>query len=564
MKNEKIAVAPKTVHSQRLKSFRTSAALILTTLMLMVATGATAQTFTTLHIFDLTDGADPYAGLIQATDGNLYGTTYSGGANEYDGTVFKITPSGTLTTLHSFDGTDGYDSRAGLVQATNGDFYGTTSSGGAEGVGTVFKITPGGALTTLHSFDGADGTYPYAGLVQATNGNLYGTTVNGGPGGCAGSGCGTVFKITPSGTLTTLHYFGGTDGSGTDPWAGLVQATNGDLYGTTLGGNGVYGTVFKITPSGMLTTLHGFDITDGEYPVAGLVQVTNGDLYGVTEAGGTNGDGTVFKITPSGELTTLYSFCSGGDCTDGREPEGGLVQATDGNLYGTTYYGGANGYGTVFKITPSGTLTTLHSFDGTDGTYPYAGLIQDTNGTFYGTTQGGGSSEPPGYGTVFSLSVGLGPFVETQTTSGKEGTKIGILGQGFSSSSVVKFGGTQATTITLTGTTFISATVPGEALTGSVTVTTGTTTLTSTKTFDVLPTITGFTPESGPVGTPVTITGTGLKQTTKVTFDGKAATFTVISDTEVTADVPADAVTGKITVTTKGGSATSATSFTVD
>jgi uncharacterized repeat protein (TIGR03803 family) len=507
MKNEKIAVAPKTVHSQRLKSFRTSAALILTTLMLMVATGATAQTFTTLHIFDLTDGADPYAGLIQATDGNLYGTTYSGGANEYDGTVFKITPSGTLTTLHSFDGTDGYDSRAGLVQATNGDFYGTTSSGGAEGVGTVFKITPGGALTTLHSFDGADGTYPYA---------------------------------------------------------GLVQATNGDLYGTTLGGNGVYGTVFKITPSGMLTTLHGFDITDGEYPVAGLVQVTNGDLYGVTEAGGTNGDGTVFKITPSGELTTLYSFCSGGDCTDGREPEGGLVQATDGNLYGTTYYGGANGYGTVFKITPSGTLTTLHSFDGTDGTYPYAGLIQDTNGTFYGTTQGGGSSEPPGYGTVFSLSVGLGPFVETQTTSGKEGTKIGILGQGFSSSSVVKFGGTQATTITLTGTTFISATVPGEALTGSVTVTTGTTTLTSTKTFDVLPTITGFTPESGPVGTPVTITGTGLKQTTKVTFDGKAATFTVISDTEVTADVPADAVTGKITVTTKGGSATSATSFTVD
>ena len=174
---------------------------------------------------------------------------------------------------------------------------------------------------------------------------------------------------------------------------------------------------------------------------------------------------------------------------------------------------------------------------------------------------GGTSSD----GTAFSLSVGLGPFVKTQTTSGREGAKIGILGQGFSSSSVVKFGGTQATTITLTGTTFIKATVPAGALTGLVTVTTGTTTLTSSKTFKVLPTITSFTPESGPVGTSVTITGTELTQTSKVTFGGvKATTVTVNSDSQVTAEVPTGATTGKIAVTTKGGSATSATSFTVN
>src|ERR1035441_3242657 len=467
-----------------------------------------AQTFTTLHSFDGTDGAAPYAGLVQATDGNLYGTTTYYGANDV-GTVFKITTSGTLTTLHSFDNTDGASPYAGLVQANDGNLYGTAKAGGANGYGTVFKITTSGTLTTLHSFDNTDGAYPYAGLVQATDGNLYGTT-----------------------------YEGGANG---------------------------YGTVFKITTSGTLTTLHSFDYTDGASPYAGLIQATDGKLYGTTYEGGANVlNGTVFKITTSGTLTTLHNFCSLSGCTDGASPYAGLVQATDGNLYGTTYLGGANGYGTLFKITTSGTLTTLHSFcplyGCPDGASLYAGLVQATNGDFYGTTTNGGSD----FGTVFSLSMGLKAFLEIQSTSGKEGAKVGILGQGFSSSSVVKFGGTKATTIVLSGTTYITATVPAGALTGSVTVTTGSTTLTSTKTFKVLPTITSFTPSSGPVGTSVTITGTGLDQTTKVTFDGKSATFTVIKDTEVTADVPTGAVTGKIVVTTKGGSATSATSFTVN
>ena len=478
------------------------------------AIASPAQTFTTLNSFNDTDGANPYAGLVQATNGDLYGTTYSGGANDA-GTVFTITPSGTLITLHSFDLTDGAYPEAALIQATNGDLYGITSQDGPNGYGTVFEITPSGTLTTLHSFDYfTDGAYPYAGLVQATNGDLYGTTSLGGA-----DNFGTVFKITPSGTLITLHSFG---------FAGYP--------------------------------------TDGAFPEAGLIQATNGNLYGTTSQGAANDHGTVFKITPSGKLTTLYNFCSQSNCTDGANPYAELVQATNGDLYGTTVDGGgANNFGTVFKITPSGKLTTLYNFcsqsNCTDGAKPYAGLVQATNGDLYGTTYEDGAHN---FGTVFRLSVGLGPFVETLPASGQEGANIGILGQGFSSSSVVKFGGTEATTIVLSGTTFITATVPAGALTGSVTVTTGTTTLTSAKTFKVLPTITSFAPASGPVGTSVTITGTGLQQATKVTFDGKSATFTVISDSEVTAEVPTGAATGKIAVTTKGGSHTSATRFTVN
>jgi uncharacterized repeat protein (TIGR03803 family) len=556
-------------------SFNLNRAYAVLLLCAASAISSPAQTFKTLYSFcsksDCTDGGYPVAGLAQATDGNFYGTTSGGGAYNA-GTVFKITPGGALTTLYSFcsksDCTDGGNPQAGLVQGTDGDLYGTTYGGGSgpNDGGTVFKMTPEGVLTTLHSFDGPEGANPQAGLVQATDGNFYGTTWSGGANKCPeGFSCGTVFKITPSGTLTRLHSFDGTDGA--HPTAGLVQA-NGDLYGTTYQ-TVTGGTIFRITPGGVLTTLYTF--CDGpccSCPTNAnqLIHAADGNFYGTTINGGDNSIpyGTVFRMTPSGVLTTLHSF----DFTDGANPYGALVQATDGNFYGTTY-AGANGPGTVFEITLNGTLKTLYSFCAEtnsngycpDGADLAAGLIQATNGTFYGTTRFGG---PDNDGTLFSLSVGLKPFVETQSTSGKEGAKIGILGQGFKSSSVVKFGGTKATTIRFSGTTFITATVPAGALTGAVTVTTGTTTLTSSKTFDVLPTITSFTPESGPAGTSVTIKGTGLKQTTKVTFEGKSGTFTAISDTEVKADVPAGAATGKIAVTTKGGSATSATSFTVN
>jgi uncharacterized repeat protein (TIGR03803 family) len=527
----------------------------------MAAAMAThAQTFTTLHSFDSTDGSEPQASLVQATDGNLYGTTFDGGASSACtggcGTVFKISPSGALTTLHSFDSTDGKNPWAGVIQASNGNFYGTTLYGGANTYGTIFEITASGTLTTLHTFDWTDGANPRAGLIQASNGNFYGTTSSGGA-----NGYGTVFKITSSGTLTTLHSFDSTDGE--NPNAALIQATNGSFYGTTLrGGTYEQGVFFKITSSGTLTTLYNFcsqsNCTDGEVLTAGVIQGADGNFYGTTEYGGTDNAGTVFKITSSGKLTTLASF----DVTDGEYPYAGLLQATDGNFYGTTWAGGSSDNGTIFKVTSSGTLTTLHSFSGSDGNYPYVALIQDTNGTFYGTTQYGGAGV--GVGTVFSLSEGLAPFVKILTTSGKEGAKVGMLGQGFSSSSVVEFGGTPAIKVTLSGSTYLTATVPADALTGSVTVKTGTTTLTSTLTFKVLPTITSI-PASGAVGTPVEITGTGLTQTTKVTFGGVAASsFTVNSDTQVTATVPTGAKTGKIVVTTKGGSATSKTSFTVD
>ena len=471
-----------------------------------------AQTFTTLTRFDGTNGANPQAGLVQATNGNLYGTTYYGGATDCApfgcGTVFKISTTGTLSPLHSFCSesgcTDGENPSAGLVQATNGYLYGTTIFGGANSEGTVFKITPSGALTTLYSFcpqaDCADGRLPYAGLVQATNGYLYGTTESGGA-----NGGGTVFRITPSGTLTTLYSFCPQsqcpDGEG--PLAGLVQDTNGYLYGTTTsGGVNGYGTVFKITPSGTLTTLYSFcsqpNCTDGEKSYAALIQATNGDLYGTTYDGGANGTGgTVFRITPSGTLTTLHSFCSEGtnpDCTDGENPEAGLFQGTDGNLYGTTSGGGANGVGTVFKITPSGTLTTLYSFcpgantvGCTDGEGPLAGLVQDTNGTFYGTTSAGGATPDGLYdGVVFSLSVGLGPFVETQPASGKVGEAVKILGTDLTGATSVTFNGTAAA-LTVVQPSEISTTVPTGATTGTVEVVTPGGTLSSNVPFRVLP-----------------------------------------------------------------------------
>jgi uncharacterized repeat protein (TIGR03803 family) len=458
-----------------------------------------AQTLTTLHSFDNTDGAYPFAGLVQAANGDFYGTTYNGGANAGNGAVFKITPGGTLTTLYSFCAqslcTDGVLPYAGLVQAANGNLYGTAAGGGANNRGTVFKITPSGTLTTLYSFCSqaacADGALPYAGLVQATSGVFYGTTKFGGA-----TSFGTVFKITPSGALTTLYSFcpqnGCTDGE--RPNAGLVQATNGDFYGTTLygGANNGNGTVFKITPSGALTTLYSFcaqtGCTDGANPVAGLVQAANGDFYGTTQAGGANNnnDGTVFKITPGGTLTTLHRFCSQIGCPDGQVPTAALVQATDGNLYGTTGAGG-NGGGTIFKIAPSGALTTVYLFCSqtgcADGEGPYAGLVQGTNGDFYGTTEAGGAH---GYGAVFSLSVGLGPFVETRPTSGKVGAAVKILGTNLTGATSVRFNGTAAV-FNVVSKSEITTTVPAGASTGRVQVVTPRRTLSSNVPFRVLP-----------------------------------------------------------------------------
>jgi uncharacterized repeat protein (TIGR02543 family) len=400
---------------------------------------SSAQTLTTLAPFNGANGADPAFGyLIQASDGNFYGTTLYGGANngcdDGDGngcgTVFKVTPTGGPITLYSFcaqnNCTDGAYPAAGLVQGTDGNFYGTTSVGGTNSQGTVFKITPAGNLTTLYSFCSlsgcADGDGPYAGLVQGTDGNFYGTTSAGGT-----SGGGTVFNITPAGNLTTLYTFCSLSGctDGLEPFAGLVQGTDGNFYGTTIGGGpNDGGTVFNITPAGNLITLYSFcslgDCADGEEPSAGVVQGADGNFYGTTIVGGTNEAGTIFGITPAGTLIWVYSFCSLDGCSDGEEPYAGLVQATDGSFYGTTITGGANEAGTIFTITPTGSnLTTLYSFCSlsgcTDGAAPFAGLVQGTDGNFYGTTFEGGTGAE---GTVYSLSLTTTDYTLTVSTSG--------------------------------------------------------------------------------------------------------------------------------------------------
>jgi uncharacterized repeat protein (TIGR03803 family) len=501
---------------------------IIALFILATAVALPAQTFTNLLNFNGTDGSNPNSmPFVQGRDGDFYGTTSYGGIHDgcglgyYGcGTVFKISASGQLTTLYSFcaqaNCTDGVSPVAGLVQGADGNFYGTTISGGANcvsmgGCGTLFKITPKGKLTTLYNFcvqaNCTDGNGPST-LIQAANGDFYGTTHSGGGTCFVGFSCGTIFKITPAGTLTSLYSFCSVSNcsDGAFP-AGMIQATDGNFYGTT-GNGGINsdackwgcGTAFKITPVGKLTTLHEFcsqsSCLDGFYPNAGLIQASDGNLYGTTFYGGPTW-GTIFKINPAGKLTTFYNFCSQFGCTDGSMPAAGLIQASDGNFYGTTGAGGDGGCaglgcGTVFEITPDAAITTLYEFYnllGADGVYPQAALMQATNGIFYGTTPLGGEvCGPDGQtcGTVFSISNALGPFVSLPQASGKVGQTGAILGQGLTGTTSVSVNSTPAS-FTVVSDTYIRVTVPTGATTGLVTVETPSGTLTSNVPFHVIP-----------------------------------------------------------------------------
>ncbi|HVM62275.1 MAG TPA: choice-of-anchor tandem repeat GloVer-containing protein [Verrucomicrobiae bacterium] len=360
---------------------------------------ASAATLTPLWQFGgASDGAQPEAPLVQGLDGNLYGTTSSGTGHGL-GAVFRITPAGGLTNLYAFTGgSDGGIPSAGLIQGSDSNFYGTTYFGGNNtcACGTVFEMTSQGTLTTLWRFTGGtDGSEPIAKLVQGFDGNFYGTASGGGT-----DDWGTVFQITPQGTLTTLWQFsGGTDGGG--PEAGLVQGVDSNFYGTTYEGgtNAGFGTVFKITPQGTLTTLYRFSGgSDGSEPEAELAQGADGNFYGTTFAGGLGGRGTIFKVSPSGTFSNVYRFTGGGD---GSGPEAPLYLASDGNFYGTAEAGGTNGFGAVFELTSAGALSNLWQFGGSDGSYPLAGLIQGSSGFFYGTTYGGGTNAD---GSIFKLS----------------------------------------------------------------------------------------------------------------------------------------------------------------
>ncbi len=446
---------------------------ICTAALLTLSGTSSAQIFRLRHAFNGTDGANPYTGLVQGTDGNLYGTTIDGGVSG-GGNVFKLTRGGKVTSLYDFCSqpvcADGQYPVTVLIEGPNGNFYGTTQSGGPDDDGTVFKITPTGTLTTLHSFNGNDGAAPYGSLMLAANGDFYGSNSVGGT-----FGAGTIFTITPNGVLTTLYSFcsrgGCTDGQ--FPAGQLIQGSDGNLYGVTHAG-GSYancsvdgcGTIFKMTLSGKLTTLHTFDGTDGEYPYGGLIDDGNGLFYGTTAAGGVGSDGTVYTITSSGAFNTLYSFSG----PDGAEPYAMLL-GSDGNFYGTTLYGYGDGpypRGSVFEITPGGTLTNLHTFDGRHGKNPYSGLVQDTNGTFYGTAYFGGHD---GDGIIFTVSTGLAPFVELQPTSGNVGVEVTLLGTNLKGATAVSFNGTPAA-FTVVSTSEILTNVPAGAKTGTVAVST--------------------------------------------------------------------------------------------
>lgn len=331
--------------------------------------------------------------------------------------------------LHAFQGgSDGALPNGGLIADRYGNLYGATEAGGTgtgcyggKGCGTLFKLSEHGDETVLYSFQGGvDGISPFGPLLMDGSGNLFGATQGGAGDGCAGYGCGTVFKFAPDGTETVLYAFqGGNDGQ--YPEGGLIMDQDGNFYGAT-GEGGNYngaacetdgcGTVFEVQPNGTKNTLYAFQGgSDGAGPGGGnLIADAMGNFYGTTTSGGgsgcnDNGCGTVFKLAPGNTETVLYAFQGG---TDGEIPLAGVIADSTGNLYGTTFMGGTYGAGTVFEVSPTGQEKVLYSFKaGNDGANPEAGLIMDKNGNMYGTTFAGGDNRCTNVGscgTVFELT----------------------------------------------------------------------------------------------------------------------------------------------------------------
>ena len=448
----------------------------------------------------------------------------------------------TFTNLAVFNGTNGeYPSNGSLIQGTNGDYYGSTTQGGKYGGGTVFKVTPAGKLSDLYSFCAqagcSDGAYP-TWMVLGSDGNFYGTTDAGG--GTYGSG--TVFKMTLGGKLTTLYSFCPAGGNCTDGLApvGLVQASDGNFYGTANGGGGVYngGTIFEISSAGKFKKLYTFcsrvNCVDGYDPLSGPIQSINGNLYGTTYAGGSQSSGVVYEITTAGVFKVLYNFCSQANCADGQNPIG-LIHDSTGNLYGTTEFGGDINCGTVFEITTTNQFIILHSFDNTDGANPQSALMQASDGNFYGTTYDGGGANNAG--TIFEITSG-GVFSMLYSLC------LPSSCNGYYPSYALA----QATDGTFLGTTSNG----GSYGDGNVfTYSTGLGPLVETV------------PVAGAAGKRVIILGNGLTGSTSVTFNGTAATFTVVSATEITATVPTGATAGPVEVTTPTGTLKSNPAFQV-
>jgi uncharacterized repeat protein (TIGR03803 family) len=560
----------KSNHRQGKLSGMMAVALTMLAIVVMFAGAAVpakAQTPTTLHGFQNvpTDACQPENNIIQGRDGNMYGVGLYCGTNN-TGAVYKISPTGAESVLLSFPSNWSF-CFSGLTLGSDGNFYGTcfTNPGGNGG---IFRLTPAGVFADLHDFTGVNGdTEPVYAPIQAADGNFYGVT------GYYPYSCGNVYQLTAAGVYKNLHTFSGSD-CGTA--SSLFQASDGNLYGTlyacSLNGSGP-GCVYKISTAGVFKEIYGFAFSTGDGPCTGVIQGKDGKLYGATNQGAANNFGNIYKLTTAGVHTDLHDFDQTTDasCVDNEgRTNVNLLQVTDGSFYGVNGSYGPNGNGSIYKLTSANVFTAfLFPNPPVDGNAPLSTLIQNTNGRVYGTTPSGGpTSCSHCQGVFFSVATGDAPFVNLEPTQKTAivGTKVGMFGQGFSSGSVVKFGGVASSSVTLSHTTYLTAKVPAGALTGAVTVTTGSTTLTSPQTFKVKPKITSFSPSSGSAGTLVTINGSGLIQATTVKFGTvKATRFTVVSDSEVTADVPSGLTPGAVTIsiTTPGGTANSPTKFTV-
>ena len=516
------------------------------------------------------DGTNPYAAAIQGKDGNFYGTTYNGGFYN-QGTVYKATPAGVVTILRNFYGGDGANPYGTLAQGPDGTLYGSTDNGGIYGNGTVFSIKTDGTFTQLASFGQSGGQQLVGGLVFGQDGNLYGTSYYGGR-----YNDGIVFRMSLTGDETIIHSFTrGADGAYLN--AALVQGSDGTLYGTTVHGGVAsvdQGTVFSLTTGGTFKTLHQFNDSsnnDGYYPDSGLVIATDGYLYGTTNQGGTNNYGTIFHVKTDGSsYKVLLSFDPN---TEGGNPASALTQGSDGKLYGTTTNYGPGGLstgnnGTAFSIKTDGSsLSILHAFtnDGTQGINPDSAILEANDGNFYGTTYNNGNIPYPGTsvaGTFYKLTTLLPLVTSFSPSSATVGSSIVLKGVNFTGASAVKFNGTSASSYTVDSDTQITAKLATTTTDGKVAVTTSKGTGTSSGTFKVLPSITSFSPSGGNAGTTVTIDGGGFTSGATVKFGSLAASsVTFVSSTQIKAVAPSGVKTGTISVTVPNGTATSSTSF---
>jgi len=446
--------------------------------ILLTASLAGAQTVKDVISFTgQSQSGNPVMTPAQGRDGKLYGTSPNPQATS--GSDFSLALGGTAKVIHTFSSEGGgVDPFAGLTLGTDGNFYGTTSAGGSAEYGTLYKLSSEGSFTILHNFlGGSDGSSPLSAPIEASDGNFYGTT-NGNAGNPP-----TAYKYTPSGTFTTIYQFD--SAHGVQVQAGLIQGSDGNLYGTAIeGGVNNNGTLFKLSTSGTLLYYYAFPGgSGGALPFGGLTEASDGNIYGTTEEGGMTpgpGFGTVFKMDRTGNISILYSFDP--FTGDAVYPVAGLVQGTDGYLYGVLLYGGTNNFGGLFRISTTGSYRQLYSFSSAIGQSAVAALFQDTNGLFYGSAEYGGAY---GFGAVYSLNMGLGPFVTFVSRTGKVGQSAQILGQGLTGTTRVTFNGKAATKFSVVNDTYMTAVVPTGATTGRVVVTTPTGKLTSNVSFRI-------------------------------------------------------------------------------